>query len=237
MSQTGQRQGEGTVGKASGDGGWKELVIVAGILVALTGGAMGIYWLSTGGGKADATEKRGVPEPSPAATVAPAVNVAPTTATAPAAAMAVMSSEATYADIYFDFKSTRLRADSVAVLQDKARTVKDGEGWIVIVQGYADHQGPAEYNKILAQRRAQSVKQFLVELGVPDTAVKVVTVGQEGALCDDPGKECQQLNRRVHIEMRKLALATPVRATVTEGDRLLVDQSVSAPTVTKPEAK
>jgi hypothetical protein len=37
--------------------------------------------------------------------------------------------------------------------------------------------------------------------------------------------------------MRKLAIATPVRATVTEGDRLLVDQSVAAPTVTKPEAK
>ncbi|HEY3068156.1 MAG TPA: hypothetical protein VGL09_20370, partial [Methylomirabilota bacterium] len=146
MSQTGQRQGEGTVGKASGDGGWKELAIVAAILVALTGGAMGIYWLSTGGGKADATEKRGVLEPAPVATVAPAVNVAPTTATAPVAATAaVMSSEATYADIYFDFKSTRLRADSVAVLQDKARTVKDGEGWVVIVQGYADHQGPAEY--------------------------------------------------------------------------------------------
>jgi outer membrane protein OmpA-like peptidoglycan-associated protein len=236
MSHTGQRQGEGTVEKASADGGWKELAIVAGILVALIGGAMGIYWLSTGGSKADATEKNATP---PAAAIAPTATAAVRPAAATGAGPVAVTPEmaVTYADIYFDFKSTRLRADSVAVLQDKAQMVKDGDGWVVIVHGYADRQGPAEYNKVLAQRRAQSVKQFLVELGVPEPAVKLVTVGQEGSLCDDPGKECQQLNRRVHIEMRKLAIAMPVRATVTEGDRLLVDQSVAAPTVTKPEAK
>jgi outer membrane protein OmpA-like peptidoglycan-associated protein len=236
MSNTGQRPGEGTVEKASADGGWKELAIVAGILVALIGGAMGIYWLSTGGGKADATEKNATP---PAAAVAPTATAAVRPAAATSAGPVAVTPEmaVAYADIYFDFKSTRLRADSVAVLQDRAQMVKDGDGWVVIVHGYADRQGPAEYNKVLAQRRAQSVKQFLVELGVPETAVKLVTVGQEGSLCDDPGKECQQLNRRVHIEMRKLALATPVRATVTEGDRLLVDQSVAPPTATKPEAK
>ncbi len=76
---------------------------------------------------------------------------------------------------------------------------------MVLVQGYADRQGPPEYNKVLAQRRAEAVKQFLVELGAPEASVKVVTLGQDGALCDDPSKECQQLNRRVHVEIRKLA--------------------------------
>ena len=36
-----------------------------------------------------------------------------------------------------------------------------------------------------------------------------MTLGQEGALCDDPGKECQEINRRVHLEFRKLAAAAP----------------------------
>ena len=61
-----------------------------------------------------------------------------------------------------------------------------------------------EYNRRLAQRRAETVKQFLVELGVAETSIKVITVGPEGALCDDPGKGCQQLNRRVHLEIRRL---------------------------------
>jgi hypothetical protein len=44
-----------------------------------------------------------------------------------------------------------------------------------------------------------------VELGVSEPWIKVVTIGQDGSLCDDPGAECQQLNRRVHLEMRKLS--------------------------------
>ena len=58
----------------------------------------------------------------------------------------------------------------------------------------------------------RAVKQFLVELGVPETSIKVVTIGQEGALCDDPVAECQQLNRRVHLEIRKLAPAARLRS-------------------------
>jgi len=92
----------------------------------------------------------------------------------------------------------------------------------VLIQGYADSQGPVEYNRLLAQRRAESVKQFLVELGVPETSIKVVTIGKEGALCDDPSRECQQLNRRVHLEIRKMvrSAAAPVRPEIAVGDAL-----------------
>jgi outer membrane protein OmpA-like peptidoglycan-associated protein len=109
-----------------------------------------------------------------------------------------------HADIYFDFKSVRLRADAARMLQDNAAVMTRTDTWAVLVTGYADHQGPPAYNRMLAQRRAEAVKQFLVELGVPETSVKVVAVDQEAILCDDPSKECQQLNRRVHLEIRNL---------------------------------
>jgi outer membrane protein OmpA-like peptidoglycan-associated protein len=109
-----------------------------------------------------------------------------------------------HADVYFDFKSVRLRADAAKLLQEKAATMSRAETWAVLVTGYADISGPAAYNRVLAQRRADTVKQFLVELGVPESSVKVVSLGPEAALCDDPGKECQQLNRRVHLEIRRL---------------------------------
>ena len=38
-------------------------------------------------------------------------------------------------------------------------------------------------------------------------------------LCDDAGKECQELNRRVHLEFRKLAAAAPAESTSPAGDR------------------
>jgi hypothetical protein len=54
-------------------------------------------------------------------------------------------------------------------------------------------------------------------------------MGPEGAICDDPGKECQELNRRVHLEFRKLAAAVPATpATAGSGDRAQADVSSAA---------
>jgi len=117
---------------------------------------------------------------------------------------ATKTTESIHADIYFDFDRSRLSADGVAILQEKAAVLKKDGSWAVLVQGYADQDGPAAYNKTLAARRAGAVKQFLVELGVPETSIKVVTLGKEGAICDDQSKECQRLNRRVHLEMIKM---------------------------------
>jgi outer membrane protein OmpA-like peptidoglycan-associated protein len=117
-----------------------------------------------------------------------------------------------HADVYFDFKSTRLRAEAAKMLQDRAAAMARTETWTVLVTGYADRQGPPVYNRALAQRRADTVKQFLVELGVPESSVRVVALGPEAALCDDASKECQQLNRRVHLEIRRLGPATTALA-------------------------
>jgi outer membrane protein OmpA-like peptidoglycan-associated protein len=119
-----------------------------------------------------------------------------------------------HADVYFDFKSTRLRADAARVLQETAGRMDLGNAWVVMVQGYTDNHGPIEYNRGLAERRAQVVKRFLMDLGVPEASIKVVTMGRDGALCDAPGKECQELNRRVHLEFRKLAAAVTAPASV-----------------------
>ena len=127
---------------------------------------------------------------------------------------------AMHADIYFDSKSTRLRADAVGVLQHHAKLLTtEGGPWTVIVVGHADRHGPPNYNLRLAERRAESVKRFLVELGVPDESVKVVAIGQDASLCDDPTPACQQLNRRVHLEIRQrpvaaAPVAVPVDAVV-----------------------
>lgn len=167
-------------------GGVKELVILVGILLTVVAGAIGTYWVRSQG-----------------------VEAAPGATTDPRAVMPAPPSGVFHADVYFDFKSTRLRADAARVLQETTGRMDLTNAWVVLVQGYADSQGPAEYNRGLAQRRAQVVKRFLVDLGVPETAIKMVTMGQDGALCDDPGTECQELNRRVHLEFRKLAAAVP----------------------------
>lgn len=192
-----------------GTGGRREIAILVGVLVLVAAGSVITYWSRSE--DAEASGQR-----ASAAT-------APTPASRPrAVASAPVTGEVVHADVYFDFKSTRLRADAVRLLQEKAALMEHASTWVVLVQGYADRQGPAEYNRLLAERRATVVKQFLVELGVREPSIKVVTIGQEGALCDEPSAECQQLNRRVHLELRKLtrAAAEPVRPVLAVGDTL-----------------
>ena len=184
-------------GKPTGSG--KEIALLVGVLMLVVAGTIGTYWVRTQG--AEASGKTAAATPTE--TSRPRVSAPAPTAT---------DGEVVHADVYFDFKSTRLRADAARMLQDKAALMDRTSTWAVMVQGYADRQGPAEYNKRLAQQRAEAVRQFLVELGVSETTVKTVTIGQDGALCDEPSKECQQLNRRVHLEIRRLARITaPVR--------------------------
>lgn len=181
------------------DGGsGREIAMLVGILAVVAVGTMTTYWVRSGSVEA--------------------AGKTPAAALVRVAAPAPVPPDAVHTDVYFDFKSVRLRADAVRTLQDKAAGLDRSSTWGVLVQGHADRQGPAEYNRTLALKRAEAVKQFLVELGVPETSVKVATVGSDGALCDESTRECQQLNRRVHLEIRKLRTATteavrPVSAT------------------------
>ena len=180
-------------------------MLVAGVLAVVAAGAVATHWVHVQ--ELDAANS-GEP-PTQLETTPMRVRVV---APAPTAAVAALGGEVVHTDVYFDLKSTRLRADAVRVLQEQAAQVDRDGAWTVLVQGYSDRQGSPEYNKQLALRRAEAVKQFMVELGVPESSVRTVTVGPDGALCDEPTRECQQLNRRVHIEMRKLTRATPTAA-------------------------
>jgi len=192
-------------------GSGREIAMLVGVLMLVAAGSFATYWT-----RSEDAEASGQPA---ATTPAPAPTQTPRTRTV---SPAPITGEVVHADIYFDFKSTRLSADAARLLQEKAGMMEHASTWAVLVQGYADRQGPPEYNRTLAQRRATTVKQFLVELGVPEPSIKVVTIGQEGSLCDEPSSECQQLNRRVHLEIRKLtrAAAEPLRPTLLVGDTI-----------------
>jgi outer membrane protein OmpA-like peptidoglycan-associated protein len=194
-------------GKPTGSG--KEIALLVGVLLLVAAGTIATYWVRTQG--AEASGKTAAATSTPAETTRSRVIV-------PAPA----EGDVVHADVYFDFKSVRLRADAARLLEDKAALMERTSTWVVLVQGYADRQGPAEYNKRLAQQRAEAVRQFLVELGVAESTIKVATLGADGALCDEPSKECQQLNRRVHLEIRKLGrvAAAPIRPDLAVGDVL-----------------
>jgi len=200
--------------QTGGSGSARELAILVGILLMVVAGAIATYWIHARGVEVEAASVVAVKPAKAARAMVPAP---------PAGVF--------HTDVYFDFKSTRLRADAVKVLQEATGSMDLTNAWVVLVQGHTDRQGPAEYNKTLAQKRAESVRQFLVELGVPEASIKLVTIGSDGALCDDLSAECQQINRRVHLEFRKLAASIPATAPVAGakgGDQAQADAASPA---------
>jgi len=209
---TGQRS-NASPGRSDPDFSIKHVAIAIAILVAIVGiFAYGFYVQQTRTSAKQASTKEEIREFSSPQAVAPVI---PATAVSPEPISIVpiesMNHEATqsaagpfHADVYFDFGKSRLRADATATLQQQAERLKNEGHWAVLIQGYTDQHGPAEFNRILALRRGDAVKQFLVELGVPVTSVKVVSLGKDASLCDDPTPTCRRLNRRVHLEIVKL---------------------------------
>ena len=201
------------VGERKDAGSGREIAVLVGILALVGVVTVATYWA-----RSSSVEAAG--KTVPAITKPVEVPIRP-------AAPAPLTMDAVHTDVYFDFKSVRLRADAVRTLQEKAASLDRTSTWGVLVQGYADRQGPAEYNRTLALKRAEAVKQFLVELGVPETSVKVAAVGADGALCEEATRECQQLNRRVHLEIRKLreAAVPAVRPVLATQDTLETPQA------------
>ena len=120
------------------------------------------------------------------------------------APLATRSTDILHDDIQFEIGRKGLSDDGKAALQRHAEFLKSEPDWGVLLQGYTDQQGSMNFNRILGLKRAETVKHQLMELGVPETSIRTVSLGEEGALCIDNSDVCRRMNRRVHLEMRKV---------------------------------
>ena len=107
------------------------------------------------------------------------------------------------ADVFFDFDQYAIRSAAVPVLEKNAallkHTYKDST---VLIGGYCDERGTVEYNLELGKRRAQAVKEYLVDLGVEESRIQIVSYGKEKPFCTESKPTCWQQNRRGHFVQR-----------------------------------
>jgi peptidoglycan-associated lipoprotein len=110
-----------------------------------------------------------------------------------------LNSERPLADVFFDLDESVIRADARAPLQANATWLKRWPSTSINIEGHADSRGSAEYNLALGSRRADAVKQYLVELGIPTGRIAVVSKGKEQPFCTEENETCWQQNRRGHF--------------------------------------
>src|SRR5712691_8613316 len=102
-------------------------------------------------------------------------------------------------DAYFDYDKADIRPDARAALSKTADFLKNYPRFKVVIEGHCDERGSTEYNLALGVRRADSVKQYIVSLGVSADRVNTTSFGKEKPFCTESNEACWQQNRRGHF--------------------------------------
>ncbi len=111
--------------------------------------------------------------------------------------------EGNLGDIFFDFDAVAILSDAASTLHANAQILTARlDNRRVVIEGHCDERGTAEYNLVLGERRAQSTKQYLVDLGVSDSAIQTISYGKEKPFCTASHPDCWQLNRRGHFVLQ-----------------------------------
>ncbi len=102
--------------------------------------------------------------------------------------------------VYFDFDKSIIKSGEIGKLEEVARRMKSSfQGKALRVEGHCDERGTEEYNRALGDRRALSVREKLVSLGLDPEMVPTITFGEEKPA--DPGhnEAAWSKNRRAEL--------------------------------------
>ncbi|MGB5382825.1 MAG: OmpA family protein [Lutimonas sp.] len=108
------------------------------------------------------------------------------------------------APIYFDFDKVTIRSDARSELDKIVKIMKEYPEITVEANAHTDSWGPAAYNKVLSEKRAQSTIDYIISQGIDPSRIKGKGYGEERLLndCEDPGscsRAENQLNRRTEF--------------------------------------
>lgn len=132
------------------------------------------------------------------------VPVAPTAPTADAnGSGGNMGSESAFhqnvQDLFFDYDSYEVRPDAGSSMTQAAAYLSAHPAIRIVIGGYADERGSAEYNLALGENRANAGKTALTSAGVSASRIRVVSYGKEKQFCSESTESCYQQNRRAQF--------------------------------------
>jgi len=98
--------------------------------------------------------------------------------------------------VYFDFDSSDIRGDQVSRIEVNADFLKKNSALNIRIEGNCDPRGTKEYNMALGERRAQSAKKYLENLGVNEARMTTISYGKERLLLHGQDELSWAQNRR-----------------------------------------
>ncbi len=101
--------------------------------------------------------------------------------------------------VYFDYNSAGLSGSTKDTLTANAEFLKKNTTLKIQVEGHADERGSVQFNLALGERRAKSVRDFLVGAGVAAARVSVISLGKEKPVSFGHDEESWSKNRRANF--------------------------------------
>ena len=105
----------------------------------------------------------------------------------------------TFEDVHFDFDKSTLRPDAIAILDTAVMTLQANPMLTITIEGHTDSVGTAEYNLSLGERRANAVRDYLLNRGIAAGRMRTVSYGEERPIADNNTDQGRAMNRRAHI--------------------------------------
>ena len=104
-----------------------------------------------------------------------------------------------FENVYFDTDKSELKESSVSSLNRLSNFLRQHPQVKIQVEGHTDNVGVAEYNLALSMRRAQSVKEYLVDLGIPSERMDTLGKGDSEPIKPNDSEENRSFNRRIEV--------------------------------------
>lgn len=104
-----------------------------------------------------------------------------------------------YKTVYFAFDDYTLSPDAQESLNTLSEFLKGSPSTVVQIEGHCDERGSIEYNLALGERRAQSVKNYLVQLGIDPARLPTISYGEEKPAASGSGESAWSQNRRAEF--------------------------------------
>jgi peptidoglycan-associated lipoprotein len=98
--------------------------------------------------------------------------------------------------VFFEFDKSNLTAEAESTVQRLAAWLSQYPSTTLTVEGHADERGTREYNLALGARRANSVKDYLIVLGINPSRIETVSYGEERPAVLGSNKQAWAQNRR-----------------------------------------
>jgi peptidoglycan-associated lipoprotein len=104
--------------------------------------------------------------------------------------------QALTAPVYFALDQADLTDDGRQALDEKREAMHNNPAIRIRIEGHADDTGSDEYNMALGERRAAMARRHLVQGGIAEGRIQIVSRGEERPACPTRDESCRSRNRR-----------------------------------------